>query len=457
MPKKLLVKLIIGSVLILPATTGCTNDEIPVISTASVTNITEVSATCGGTVISDGGAEIISRGFCWSKNENPTIIDPKTVESGGTGQFVSNISGLSGGTLYHVRTYATNSTGTGYGSDVSFSTLGLAPSTGTLSATGVTSATAILNGTVNANYLSTTVTFEYGKSNSYGNIGAYSQSPVTGNSNTAVSVDISGLSGGTTYYFRVKAVNSLGTTYGNPVTFTTTEAVTDIDGNTYNTVKIGTQLWMAENLRATKYNDGTPIPNVQGNSEWGSLTTGGYSDYDNITSNSAIYGRLYNWYVVDNNAGTSNQSNGGKNVCPTGWHVPSNGEWTILENFLIANGYNFDGISTGNNIAKSLASKTLWLASNEVGTAGNPDYPSYRNKSGFTAVPAGGRVMGNGIFATVGLLTNWWSTTYDSASLPNNPTFYVFIRGLSNNFQGLGGSAGGTNKQYGNSVRCLKD
>ena len=102
-------------------------------------------------------------------------------------------------------------------------------------------------------------------------------------------------------------------------------AIKDIEGNIYKIVTIGTQVWMAENLNTSKYNDGTPIPNIVDNTAWAALITGAYSDYFNNPANSATYGRLYNWFVVDNNLDSKVTSNGGKNVCPTGWHVPSDG------------------------------------------------------------------------------------------------------------------------------------
>ena len=109
--------------------------------------------------------------------------------------------------------------------------------------------------------------------------------------------------------------------------------IKDGDGNIYNSVQIGTQVWMVENLKTTKYNDGTPIPNITDAATWAAATTGAYCDYSNTPANSATYGRLYNWYVVDNNDATKMTSNGGKNVCPTGWHVPSDDEWRTLTTF----------------------------------------------------------------------------------------------------------------------------
>jgi hypothetical protein len=203
---------------------SCKKEEpatIPVLSTAPATNITTATATSGGTIANDGGASITANGVCWGATDNPTINDSKTNDNVHTGQFVSNIIGLTGGTTYHVRAYATNSVGTAYGSNVSFLTLGQAPSSVTLAATNISTTGATLNGTVNPNYLSTTVSFEYGTTTSYGQTVTATQSPVTGNNTTNVIADISGLTAGTTYYFRLKTVNSLGTTYSEDKTFTT--------------------------------------------------------------------------------------------------------------------------------------------------------------------------------------------------------------------------------------------
>jgi hypothetical protein len=102
---------------------SCTKEELPTLSTASITNITSASASSGGNITSDGGAAVTSRGICWSASENPDISDLKTTDGGGIGQFVSKLTDLNAGTTYHVRAYATNSVGTAYGADMTFSTL----------------------------------------------------------------------------------------------------------------------------------------------------------------------------------------------------------------------------------------------------------------------------------------------------------------------------------------------
>jgi|WetSurSiteA1Bulk_404760.scaffolds.fasta_scaffold00717_2 hypothetical protein len=214
--------LIIANMIALLLATGCKESvNIPVVSTASLTNITVTGVTSGGNVTDDGNADIIARGVCWSTLQDPTVKDPHSSDGTGSGSFTSTVTGLNSGTAYYIKAYATNSEGTGYGLEEQFTTLGSAPVATTLDATSVQAFTATLNGSVNANYISTTVTFEYGLTTSYGNTAAATPSPVTGNTTTDVHADLTGLNAGTTYHFRVKTVNSLGTTYGNDKSFTT--------------------------------------------------------------------------------------------------------------------------------------------------------------------------------------------------------------------------------------------
>ena len=238
----IIVTLLNSLVILLPS---CKKQStLPVIATSDVTAITDASAMSGGIVTSDGGAGVTVRGVCWALNANPTISDPNTNDGQGEGQFISSITGLNGGSTYHVRAYATNSVGTSYGSDMIFSTLGQAPSAATLAATNISTTYATLNGVVNSNYLSTTVSFEYGTTSSYGQTIIATPSSVEGNSNINVIAELSGLTAGTTYHFRVKTENSLGITYGSELTFNTAP---DHDLNDY---------WMASDGYGVKI-DGT--------------------------------------------------------------------------------------------------------------------------------------------------------------------------------------------------------
>jgi len=204
---------------------SCKKEELPTLSTSSITNITATSATGGGNITSDGNERITSRGVCWSIKANPTTSDSRTNDGDEMGQFVSTLIGLTAGSMYHVRAYATNSVGTSYGADLSFSTLGKPPECISQPATNITPSGATLNGTVDANYLSTDISFEYGTTKSYGQTIISDQSPTEGNSITNVSANISGLTPGTTYHFRIISVNSVGTANGNDLTFTTLSVV----------------------------------------------------------------------------------------------------------------------------------------------------------------------------------------------------------------------------------------
>jgi uncharacterized protein (TIGR02145 family) len=200
---------------------SCKKEEVPTLTTSAITNIAGTTASSGGTITSEGSGTVLARGVCWSTGTTPSIADSKTTDGAGAGSFSSNLTGLNGATVYYVRAFATNDVGTGYGMAMSFTTLGQAPTATTGAATNITTTSSTLNSTANANYLSTTVTFEYGTTINYGSSSTATQSPITGNTSTPVSADITGLTPGTTYHFRIETVNSRGTIYGSDVTFTT--------------------------------------------------------------------------------------------------------------------------------------------------------------------------------------------------------------------------------------------
>ncbi len=198
----------------------------PVVTTAAISAITQTTATGGGNVTSQGGAAVTARGVCWSTSADPTTANSKTENGTGTGAFTSNLTALTAGTLYYVRAYAANSGGTSYGNTQTFTTESIIlPTASTNAASGIVQTAALLNGTINANGLSTTVTFEYGLTTSYGGNIAANESPVSGSTNTAVSANLSGLTKNTLYHYRVKAVNVNGTVYGSDMTFTTLAGV----------------------------------------------------------------------------------------------------------------------------------------------------------------------------------------------------------------------------------------
>lgn len=220
-------------------------------------------------------------------------------------------------------------------------------------------------------------------------------------------------------------------------------SIRDADGNIYTSVTIGNQEWLVENLKATKYNDNTQITLITNDSTWDAYRIPAYCWYDNDEgANKNSYGAMYNWYVVDG------ASNGGKNVCPRGWHVPSYTEWLNLENYLIANGFNYDGTTSDNKIAKSLAATTDWTLSSMEGVPGNTDYPAYRNKIGFTAFPGGCRDIIFEEFSYKGTDGMWFSTTQDS-------DFQAYCFGMRNDLNWT--YLGIANRNTGLTVRCIKD
>jgi len=216
--------------------------------------------------------------------------------------------------------------------------------------------------------------------------------------------------------------------------------VTDIDGNTYDYLTYGTQQWTVENAAMETYRDGTPIPQVTDATQWSNLTTGAWCYYDNDPAK----GKLYNWYAVagihDNDPNTPN-----KEFAPEGWHVPTDAEWTTLEEHLIANAYNYDGTTTGNKIAKSIASTTGWNSSTYTGAIGNDQ--SLNNSSGFNAFPEGSLYDGGSFFFDHDNAFFWSSTEGDS----NNAWSRVLSTNTSNLFRS------NYNKDYGFSVRFIQN
>ena len=329
---------------------GCKKATVPELTTVAVTAVTLNSAVSGGTIVADGGEDITAKGVCWSTSVNPTIADTKTSDGTGSASFTSNIVGLSEGTTYYVRAYATNEVGTAYGNELTFTTNQVTGAVlTTAQVTSVTSETAVTGGEVTndggANVTAKGVCW-----------GTAPNPTVAGNKTTngtgtgVFTSNLTGLTDGTVYYYRAYATNSSGTTYGQEYQFIT--PVTDVEGNIYKTVKIGNQVWMAENLKTTKYNDEAAIPNVTINAEWIALAADAYCwAQNNEATFKPLYGALYNWYAVET----------GK-LCPTGWHVPSDGEFSTMEISLgmtseQANGTDFRGTDQG----KQLKNTTGWL------------------------------------------------------------------------------------------------
>lgn len=250
--------------------------------------------------------------------------------------------------------------------------------------------------------------------------------PTTADSNTAdgsgtgsFASSISGLASSTKYYVRAYATNSNGTGYGDLDSFTTAPTLTDADGNSYQTVIIGTQVWMAENLNVTHYRNGETIARVTDNATWDGLTTAAYCEYLNNTNHAAVYGRLYNSYAVLD----------GRNIAPSGWHVPTDAEWQTLVDYL-------GGEAVAGGKLKE-AGAFRWADPNTGAT----------DESGFCARPGGARGH-PGSFGDIGQTAHFWSSTETGSG-------ELYCRRLSYDYAGVFRSDGFAISGF--SVRCVKD
>lgn len=405
----------------------------PKVTTGDITNIQSTTASCSGNVTADGGQTVTDRGICWSTSQNPTIENSKTSGGTGTGTFTGNLTGLTANTSYYVRAYATNSEGTAYGVEKAFTTLteGTAVFVSTGTPFDITDTTATCNGSIVA---SAGIIIS-----ARGICWSTNENPTIGNSKTSNGTGaglftgyITGLSPDSTYYVRAYAICSLGTFYGEQQNIEAQEeeegpeygTFTDSrDGHVYKTVRIGNQVWMAENLAylpavnnphydttdtAEGYNNWVEtmlepsyyVYNYQGTdvTEAKSYPWGDHFSYYNH------YGVLYNWRaaMADATASDANPS-GVQGICPTGWHLPSDAEWRQLLVYL--------GLPQ-EEIDKERYVRTVSGPGDkmrEVGAAHwRYDVAGGTNTSGFSARGSGG--VGDGLFWGLQDIANWWST-----------------------------------------------
>ncbi len=310
----------------------CIKDDklsLPVIVTTSATDVLQTTAVSGGSITADGGSAVISRGICWSTTISPTISNNKTSDGTGTGTFISKLYGLTPGTTYYIRAFATNGNGTSYGNEIS-----LTPDPSTVS---------------------------------------------------------------------------------------------DGDGNLYTTVTIGTQVWMKENVRTTRYNDGTSIPNVTDDTEWNSLSTPAYCWYNNDITSGALYGGLYNWFALNTNK-----------LCPVGWHVGTDSEWhTLILQYDAGATLPINGWESSSAGAKLKEAGTVhWVSPNLAD-----------NSSGMTILPSGVRHI-DMLFNMIYYGTRIWAATESNSTNAYNRGFWHDNTVISRNVNP---------KTNGFSVRCIKN
>ena len=437
---------------------SCTKDlyRKVAVNTKEVSAITGSSAIGAGRIIDEGKEGAAQYGHCWDIASSPTTDKNKTElgSSAGRKDYTSILSNLTPETKYYVRAYATDkheSNKVVYGAEISFTTSAtiVAPTVTTTATSAIAQTTATSGGNVTSDG-GATVTAR-------GVCWSTSTNPTVSNSLTnngtgtgTFTSSITGLTASTLYYVRAYATNSAGTSYGNQISFTTsssficgTSTVTDYDGNVYNTVLIGTQCWMKENLNYGTYAAVTS-PQVAGTKFCQNLS--------GVNDATCPMGGLYEWANIMNGSASCNGTGAPPNdkcptnvqgLCPAGWHIPSHYEWTTLEKNVGTNpgAFPYDvtttgwlGTDEGGNLKQT--GTTNWISPNTGAT----------NSSGFTALPGGNSWAGS--FNNAGNNGYWWSSTGASGTT-------AWYRKLTyNNAQVLRYNLG---KAYGFSCRCVKD
>jgi len=395
----------------------CLRNSNLTLVTDSVTNISQFAAISGGQVSSEGGAPITARGVCYSTGINPTINDYYTSDGTGEGIFTSELYNLTPSTKYFVRAYATNSSGTTYGNQLSFTTtLAIIATTNTTIATNISQNEATSGGVVSENGGEPVI--------ARGVCWSTSQHPsisdshsVDGYGEGSFISSLTGLLVDSIYYYRSYATNSVGTVYGNERSIKTISGCGGIiadtrDNSTYGTVIIGTQCWLNENLN---YAIGSSIC------------------YNNADSNCAVYGRMYNWATLMNGGASSNTNPSGvQGICPVGWHVPSLAEYDQLVACL-------DGDTIAGGKLKEVGT-SHWNSPNVGAT----------NQSNFNGLPGGGYYSGN--FGQLGQVGSFWTT------MTAPPPSYNYLKGsvtMYNSNDDI--SKSHSNSSIFKSARCVKD
>jgi uncharacterized protein (TIGR02145 family) len=380
-----------------------------IVLTKPVTNIGNTNATINGNVVVSGGSNfftVTERGFCYGRaNNEPTIDSTKIINGSGIGEFTTNISNLTPNKKYYVRTYAVLSNG-----DLSYGNL---DSLTTNCANISFGADMDSDGTIAIfNVQGGTPPYQFSVDNS-----AYQES----------NFFVGSYQAGEAYIIKIKDANDCETSELRTIdeyTFSCGSTIYDIDGNEYPTVEIGSQCWTQTNLETTRFSDGSVIAEIENSSQWGSTSSPARSSVFNNLS------EMYNGYVVTDS----------RNVCPIGWHVPSNAEWDILTNYL-------GGINVAGGKIKSLIHTNYSSNSNTIGSYNAPNVGA-TNESGFTGRPDG--YLPDYSINSLGDYQYgcWWSSTPLSSQevigrwVENSHTFLTVIEAPNNS---------------GFNIRCVKD
>ena len=411
--------------------------------------VTLVAPSSPTSVVATAGDASVSVAFTVPLSNGGSVITSYTVTSSpggitatGAGSPIT-VTGLTNGTTYTFTVVATNAVGNSLASAASAAVTPAAAATVPGAPSGVVAT---------AGDASVSVAFTIPTNNGGSVITGYTVTSNPGNitaTGSSSPLTVTGLTNGTSYTFTVVATNAVGSSLASAASAAVTPAaasscststITDVDGNLYHTVSIGTQCWTKENLRVTHYNDNTPIPlDANGGSGgtstiWQNLTVGSYAIYANEASsgtNATNYGFLYNWYAAKGIDMTGSTTY--KNLCPTGFHVPTDAEWTTLTDFL-------GGLSVAGGKMKQTGT-TLW----------NTD-PGSTNSSGFTALPGGYR-NNVGSFVNIGSAAFFWSAT----ELTGNNAWSRFLLNVDGTVYGNSNLYLNYIKSVGASVRCLED
>jgi uncharacterized protein (TIGR02145 family) len=389
------------------------------LTTITPTQINNTTLKSGCIITYNTGTIIYETGVCYSKDINPTTAWGDNSNSSTNTNGTTMMTGLFPGSSYYIRAYAKTDKGMVYGNEehivMQNSQIGFIT---TLPVNNVTQKSAISGGEITDDGGSTIT--------GRGVCWSTTPNPTTNNFTTSdgsgigsFQSNLSGLVTNSTYHVRAYAINSLGIMYGNDISFTTQSTIS-------NEVTICNQVWMKKNLDVSVYRNGDPIPQVTDSVEWKNLTTGAWCYYNNDPVTGATYGKLYNWYAVNDVRG----------LAPQGWHIPSDTEWTILSNCLGGSGLAGGALKeTGN---------AHWSTPNTSAT----------DSSGFTALPGGLRNPGAvySVFGYLGQLGNFWSSTVND---PYPAYFTIFIRQLHWQYGNIFKSS--FTPWDGLSVRCVRD
>lgn len=399
--------------------------DIPKVSISEVyENSSYRSRAWDATLESDGGDPVLEIGVCWGLTHNPTVDQNKVTGQLGVYRNILTVSNLPPSTTCYFRAYAINSTGIAYSRSMTFTTF-KRPVATTTDAYGFRNASAVSGGKIDASrglrIIAHGICWDLNP-NPDAKLVSKTIVNKTITDNTLFEASISNLTPEKRYFYRSFFINELDTIYGDEKTFLTMPQLTDIDGNVYDLVQIGTQIWTVQNLRVSHYNDGTEIPLERlkiDSYNWRFAVSGLRCAYDDQDQNVQKFGYLYNWFTVET----------GK-LAPPGWRVPTLADFEKLANYL-----------GGVNIAgdKLKESGTVNWKNNNNGT----------NSSGFTALPGGAASPDNGGYEYMYSQTAFWTAT-PSTTVPEFTNTVSLSSGSKLSlFEGR--------KLWGRSVRLVKD